>query len=129
MLGGQYVNVALYGSEQLYLGGMDTIRGFRSGEIVGDRGFYSRNEIAWVNMPAWRDARIEPYLFLDAGKASLVAVSGFPTLAAAGGGLRGQWQWRQRIVSGEITVGRVLAQPASLGSGATLVLATVNLNF
>jgi hemolysin activation/secretion protein len=129
VLGGQYVNVALYGSEQLYLGGMDTIRGFRSGEIVGDRGFYSRNEIAWVNMRAWRDARVEPYLFLDAGKASLVAVSGFPTLAAAGGGLRGQWQWRQRIVSGEITVGRALTQPASLGSRATLVLATVNLNF
>nr|WP_230957970.1 ShlB/FhaC/HecB family hemolysin secretion/activation protein [Burkholderia diffusa] len=30
-LGGQYTNVAFYGSEQLYLGGMDTIRGFRSG--------------------------------------------------------------------------------------------------
>ncbi len=129
VLGGQYVNVALYGAEQLYLGGMDTIRGFRSGEIVGDRGFYSRNEIAWVNMPAWHDARIEPYLFLDAGKASLVAVSGFPTLAGAGAGLRAQWQWHQWIVSGELTVGRALTQPASLGSRATLVLATANLNF
>ncbi|MGF6243459.1 hemolysin activation/secretion protein [Paraburkholderia sp. GAS38] len=128
-LGSQYVNVALYGSEQLYLGGMDTIRGFRSGEIAGDRGFYSRNEIAWVNMPAWHDGRIEPYVFLDAGKASLIAVPGFPTLAATGAGLRAQWQWRQQMLSGELTVGRALTQPASLGPKATLVLATFNWNF
>ncbi|WP_325101130.1 ShlB/FhaC/HecB family hemolysin secretion/activation protein, partial [Paraburkholderia kururiensis] len=59
-LGGQYTNVALFGSEQLYLGGMDTIRGFRSGEIAGDRGIWSRNELAWVNAPAWHDGRVEP---------------------------------------------------------------------
>jgi hemolysin activation/secretion protein len=129
VLGGQYTNVALFGSEQLYLGGMDTIRGFRSGEIVGDRGFYSRNEIAWVNTPGWHDGRVEPYLFLDAGKASLIAVPGFPTLAGVGAGLRAQWQWRGRMISGEVTVGRALTQPASLGPRATLVLATANLNF
>ena len=129
VIGGQYTNVALYGSEQLYLGGMDTIRGFRSGEIVGDRGLYSRNEIAWVNAPAWKDGRIEPYVFLDAGKASLVAASGFPTLAGVGGGLRVQWQWHQQILSGEVTVGRALTQPASLGPKATLVLATANWNY
>ncbi|CAE6797070.1 hypothetical protein R75461_05004 [Paraburkholderia nemoris] len=129
VIGGQYTNVALYGSEQLYLGGMDTIRGFRSGEIVGDRGLYSRNEIAWVNAPAWKDGHIEPYVFLDAGKASLVAASGFPTLAGVGGGLRAQWQWHQQILSGEVTVGRALTQPASLGPKATLVLATANWNY
>ncbi|RBB31492.1 ShlB/FhaC/HecB family hemolysin secretion/activation protein [Burkholderia reimsis] len=126
MLGGQYTNMALFGSEQLYLGGMDTIRGFRSGEIAGDRGFYSRNELAWVNAPAWKDGRIEPYLFLDAGKANLVAVSGFPTLAGAGAGLRAQWQWHKQALSGELLVGRALTQPAALGSKATLVLGTAN---
>ncbi|WP_341867650.1 ShlB/FhaC/HecB family hemolysin secretion/activation protein [Paraburkholderia rhynchosiae] len=129
VLGGQFTNVALYGSEQLYLGGMDTVRGFRSGELVGDRGFYSRNEIAWTNLPAWHDGRIEPYMFLDAGKASLIAVSGFPTLAGVGAGLRAQWQWRQRVISGELTVGRAFIQPASLGPRATLVLGTANLFF
>ncbi|MGE8510171.1 MAG: ShlB/FhaC/HecB family hemolysin secretion/activation protein, partial [Paraburkholderia terricola] len=109
--------------------GMDTIRGFRSGEIAGDRGFWSRNEIAWVNAPAWKDGRIEPYVFLDAGKASLVAVPGFPTLAGAGAGLRAQWQWHQQILSGEVTLGRALTQPASLGPKATLLLATANWNY
>ena len=126
VLGGQYTNMALFGSEQLYLGGMDTIRGFRSGEIAGDRGFYSRNELAWVNAPAWKDGRIEPYVFIDAGKASLVAIPGFPTLAGAGGGLRVQWQWHKQSLSGELLLGRALVQPAALGSKAKLVLGTLN---
>ncbi|TCW78079.1 peptide transporter [Burkholderia sp. SRS-46] len=129
VLGGQYTHAALFGSEQLYLGGMDTIRGFRSGEIAGDRGFYSRNELAWVNTPAWKDGRIEPYVFVDAGKASLIAMPGFPTLAGAGAGLRAQWQWRKQMLSGEVLVGRALTQPAALGPKATLVLATMNWNY
>ncbi len=128
-LGGQWANVALYGSEQLYLGGMDTIRGFRSGEIAGDRGVYARNELAWVNVPAWHDARVEPYVFLDAGKANLIAVPGFPTLAGVGAGLRAQWQWHGKQLSGELLAGRQLCRPTSLGSKATLVLGTANLAF
>lgn len=128
-LGGQWTNVALYGSEQLYLGGMDTIRGFRSGEIAGDRGIYARNELAWVNVPAWHDARVEPYVFLDVGKANLIAVPGFPTLAGVGAGLRAQWQWHGKQLSGELLTGRQLCRPASLGSKATLVLGTANLAF
>lgn len=128
-IGGQYTNVALYGSEQLYLGGMDSIRGFRSGEIAGDTGIYSRNEVAWVNAPGWNDGRIEPYMFLDAGKAGLVAASGFPTLAGIGAGMRAQWQWHKQTLSGEVLVGRALTQPASLGSKATLVLGTLNWNY
>ena len=124
VLGGQYTNMALFGSEQLYLVGMDTIRGFRSGEIAGDRGFYSRNELAWVNAPAWKDGRIEPYVFVDAGKASLIAVPGFPTLAGAGAGLRAPWH--KQMLSGELLVGRALTQPAALGPKATLVLGTLN---
>nr|WP_205713660.1 ShlB/FhaC/HecB family hemolysin secretion/activation protein [Burkholderia cepacia] len=126
VLGGQYTNTALYGSEQLYLGGMDTIRGFRSGEIAGDRGLYARNELAWVNVPIWREGRIEPYAFLDAGKTSLIGASGFPTLAGIGAGLRAQWQWHKQSLSGEVLVGRALTQPAALGNKATLVLGTLN---
>ncbi|MEK6292367.1 MAG: ShlB/FhaC/HecB family hemolysin secretion/activation protein [Paraburkholderia tropica] len=128
-VGGQYANVALYGTAQLYLGGMDTIRGFRSGDLAGDRGLYARNEIAWVNVPAWHDARIEPYLFFDAGKAGLVAVGGFPALAGTGAGLRAQWQWRGHQLSGEGLVGRQICRPAEIGPRATLVLGTINLTF
>jgi hemolysin activation/secretion protein len=128
-LGGQYTNVALYGNDQLYLGGMDTIRGFRSGDIAGDRGLYSRNELAWVNVPVWHNGRIEPYVFLDAGRAELVAAPGFSTLAGVGAGLRMQWQWHSQQLSGEAMVGRQLARPAAIGPKATLALATLNWSF
>jgi hemolysin activation/secretion protein len=128
-VGGQFTNVALYGTEQLYLGGMDTIRGFRSGDLAGDRGIYSRNELAWVNVPVWHDARIEPYVFLDAGKASLVATPGFPSLVGTGAGLRAQWQWHTQQFSGEALVGRQLCRPAEIGPRATLVLGTINWAF
>jgi hemolysin activation/secretion protein len=129
VLGLQYANVALYGSEQLFLGGMDNVRGFRSGVIAGDRGGYTRNELAWVNTPAWHDGRIEPYLFLDAGKASLIAIPGFPSLVGTGGGLRAQWQWHRQQLSGELLVGRALTQPAALGPKSTLILGTMNWSY
>ena len=128
-LGGQYTNVALYGNDQLYLGGMDTIRGFRSGDIAGDRGFYLRNELAWVNVPVWHDGRIEPYMFLDAGRAERVAVPGFSTLAGVGAGLRAQWQWHSQQFSGEAMVGRQLVRPAAIGPKSTLALGTINWSF
>jgi hemolysin activation/secretion protein len=128
-LGGQYTNVALYGTDQLYLGGMDTIRGFRSGDIAGDRGIYSRNELAWVNVPVWHDGRIEPYVFLDAGKANLIAVPGFAALAGMGVGLRAQWQWHRQQFSAEGLVGRQLCRPAAIGPKSTLALGTINWTF
>ena len=126
-LDGQYSRVALFGNEQLYLGGMDTVRGFVQGNVSGDSRFYWRNECVWSNAPALGDAHWEPYAFLDGGKAHLVAQGGWPTLMGAGLGVRGQWQFRNRqSVSAEVLVGQALLQPAALGHKATVVLATVN---
>ena len=85
-----------------------------------------RNEAAWQNAPAWHDARVEPYVFLDGGKPHLVAQGGWPTLMGAGIGARAQWQYRNQTVSGEVLLGQALLQPASLGKKATVVLATLN---
>jgi len=129
VLSGQWTNVALFSSEQLFLGGMSSIRGFMEGELAGDRGLYSRNELAWTNAPAWSGARIEPYVFFDGGKAELIAQPGWPTLAGTGAGARVQWQWNKQLLSGEVTIGRAITQPASLGPKATLALATFNWNY
>ncbi|UVS98427.1 ShlB/FhaC/HecB family hemolysin secretion/activation protein [Burkholderia glumae] len=125
-LRGQYSRVALFGNQQIFLRGMDSVRGFTEGGISGDSGVFARNEAAWQNVPAWHGARVEPYVFIDAGKAHLVAQGGWPTLAGAGVGARAVWNVRQQSVTGELLLGQALLQPALLGRKATVVLATLN---
>ncbi|MCT7325477.1 ShlB/FhaC/HecB family hemolysin secretion/activation protein [Ralstonia mojiangensis] len=123
---GQLSHVALFGTQQIFLGGMSSVRGFAEGGIAGDSGVYVRNELALQNAPVWHDARIEPYLFLDGGKAHLVAQGGWPTLAGTGIGARLQWKFRSQLITSELLVGQALIQPASLGKKATVLLATLN---
>ncbi|MGY6122042.1 ShlB/FhaC/HecB family hemolysin secretion/activation protein (plasmid) [Paraburkholderia strydomiana] len=125
-LRGQYSRVALFGNEQIFLGGMDSVRGFTEGGIAGDSGFYLRNEAAWQNVPAWHDARLEPYVFLDGGKSHLVAQGGWPTLIGTGIGARAQWRYKAQTVTSEVLLGQALLQPAALGKKATVLLATLN---
>ncbi|MEZ2311847.1 ShlB/FhaC/HecB family hemolysin secretion/activation protein [Paraburkholderia sp. RCC_158] len=125
-LRGQYSRVALFGNEQIFLGGMDSVRGFTEGGIAGDSGFYLRNEAAWQNVPAWHDARVEPYVFLDGGKSHLVAQGGWPTLIGTGVGARAQWRYKTQTVTSEVLLGQALLQPTALGKKATVLLATLN---
>ncbi len=122
----QYSHVALFGNEQIFLGGMDSVRGFTEGGVAGDCGFYLRNEAAWQNVPAWHDAQLEPYVFLDGGKSHLVAQGGWPTLMGTGIGARMQWRHNARTVTSEVLLGQALLQPAALGKKATVLLATLN---
>ncbi|WP_039408181.1 ShlB/FhaC/HecB family hemolysin secretion/activation protein [Pandoraea pulmonicola] len=123
---GQYSAVALFGNAQIFLGGTDSVRGFMQGGIAGDSGFYVRNEAVWANAPVWQGLRWEPYVFVDGGKAHLVAEAGWPTLIGAGAGVRAQWQFRGQTFSGELMAGRALVQPASMGPKGSVVLITLN---
>ncbi|MGH8777612.1 ShlB/FhaC/HecB family hemolysin secretion/activation protein [Paraburkholderia sp.] len=122
----QLSRVAMFGNEQIFLGGMDSVRGFTEGGISGDTGAYLRNEAAWQNVPGWHDAHIEPYVFLDGGKAHLVAQGGWPTLVGAGIGARAEWRHNAQTITGELLLGQALLQPAALGRKATVLLATLN---
>ena len=122
----QFSPVSLFNTNQIFLGGMDTVRGFREGGVSGDSGFYLRNEAVWQNVPAWHDAHLQPYVFLDGGKAHLVAQGGWPTLVGTGVGVRAAWRFRTQNITSEILVGHALIQPAALGSRATVLLATLN---
>jgi hemolysin activation/secretion protein len=123
---GQYSHAALFGNEQIFLGGMDSVRGFTEGGISGDSGFYLRNEAAWQNVPAWHGALVEPYIFLDGGKAHLIAQGGWPTLVGAGVGARAQWRFKTQTITSEVLLGQALLQPAALGKKASVLLATLN---
>jgi len=125
-LNGQYSHDALFGNEQIFLGGTDTVRGFSQAAVSGDSGFYLRNEWVWANAPAWHDAHWEPYVFLDGGKAHLVAQGGWPSMAGVGVGARVQWRFHSQSISGEVLAGQALLQPAALGPKSRVLLFTLN---
>ncbi|MGC8213192.1 ShlB/FhaC/HecB family hemolysin secretion/activation protein [Ralstonia pseudosolanacearum] len=125
----QWSNVALFGSEQIFAGGMGTVRGFREGVISGDRGLTLRNEIVWANAPAVFGVRIEPYVFLDGGQTQLVATQHWQYLAGTGLGVRLSATLGKNAFTSELLLGRALVQPAELGTKPTVLLATLNYSF
>jgi hemolysin activation/secretion protein len=125
-LSGQWTKQALFGSEQIFAGGMGTVRGFREGGISGDRGFYMRNDWTWARAPQPFDIRFEPYLFTDAGRTQLIAEGRYRQLAGAGAGIRIQRRLGKAELSGELLIGRALQQPDELGPKRTVLLATIN---
>lgn len=94
-LQGQTSREYLYGSEQISVGGLYTVRGFDGSSLSGDRGVYWRNDLS-VLLPASQDAgvarwfgRLQPYLGVDVGHISGRAGQAGGTLAGMVLGLRG----------------------------------------
>ena len=61
-LSGQYSDDILYSSEKLGIGDDTTIRGFKENSIMGDKGFYMRNEIGY------NYKFLEPFIAYDYGR-------------------------------------------------------------
>ncbi|MDR2838610.1 MAG: ShlB/FhaC/HecB family hemolysin secretion/activation protein [Azonexus sp.] len=65
----QWAAQTLYGSEQMLIGGIYTVRGFVDQTLSGDHGYYVRNELSWHRPIAiggqWLTTRF--YLALDEG--------------------------------------------------------------
>ena len=92
---GQTTNDRLYGSEQISIGGLYTVRGFDGTSIAGDRGAYWRNEFTTL-LPAFADpqlarvfGRLQPYVGIDIGHIYGREAQPGGTLAGAVIGLRG----------------------------------------
>lgn len=95
----QAANRNLLSSEQLGLGGYDTVRGYEEREANGDNGFILSNEVRtrpfsavkWIGKEGIRD-RLELLGFVDYGEASnhrlLPGEDEHLVLASVGGGLR-----------------------------------------
>jgi hemolysin activation/secretion protein len=127
---GQWSRVGLFSSEQIFLGGVGSVRGFTEGGVSGDRGFYVRNEVQWMKAPHPQilsgPLLLQPYLFVDAGRAELLSQGQWKQLAGAGLGTRAQWQSGAHQVIADLQVGCALQQSAELGSKATVAQASLN---
>ncbi len=66
---GQYAKKGIVGSEQIGIGGPYSVRGFTSeGQISGNKGFYVRNELAFIQR--FEKGTLTPYIGLDYGVVS-----------------------------------------------------------
>jgi hemolysin activation/secretion protein len=78
-LAGQHARHALYGSEQILIGGIYSVRGFQNLSLSGDHGYTWRNDVS-VRLPLQvmnQSVMLKPYLALDHGHVSSRA-SGVP---------------------------------------------------
>lgn len=86
----QWSRRPLYSSEQIFAGGVGSVRGFAESALGGDKGAWWRNEWAWQKAsPLWQGRlRYEPYLFLDGARLATLSDHRTRTLLGAGAGLR-----------------------------------------
>jgi hemolysin activation/secretion protein len=111
---GQWSRRPLYSSEQIFAGGVASVRGFAESAQGGDRGAYWRNEWALQSLPPLAGrVRYEPYLFLDMAHVTTLADHASHGLASTGAGMRAAYARGYA----EIIVGKPLRQPAGLPPG------------
>ncbi|WP_172829804.1 ShlB/FhaC/HecB family hemolysin secretion/activation protein [Halopseudomonas xinjiangensis] len=68
---GQHAQNVLYGSEQISIGSLYTVRGFANASLAGDHGHYVRNELSLQQpfvLPGAQVAMLRPFLGLDYGR-------------------------------------------------------------
>ncbi len=56
----QISNDTLYGNERLVLGSISAVRGFKEQTILGDSGYFFRNDFNYTIPVSWSDARLLP---------------------------------------------------------------------
>ncbi|WP_230427145.1 ShlB/FhaC/HecB family hemolysin secretion/activation protein [Collimonas humicola] len=129
-LNAQWSKQALFGSEQIFAGGMSSVRGFQDNSgTSGDRGMTLRNDVAWVNVPEFAGIHVEPYVFLDAGRTELIAQGSWQQLVGTGFGARMQATVGKQRFTGEVLLARALVQPDSSPPKSTLLLASLNWSY
>jgi hemolysin activation/secretion protein len=84
----QHSNTGLIGSEQLYLGGFATVRGFDESVLAGDSGHVIRTELRLPGLWAVTQRATVPYVHFDHGERRMVG-GRRSALASVGAGLRG----------------------------------------
>lgn len=99
---GQYSRVALYGENQIVVGGEYSVRGFKKDILSGDSGWTWRNDL-YLPVGVWshglhRQAWLKPLrfkLFVDYGRAISNSERTQHKLAGSGAGLEYRYRWLQ----------------------------------
>lgn len=110
---GQYARTPLFGSQQISIGGISSVRGFTANTISGDKGYYVRNEVSLPTQVSVLNEKLSGryYLGFDFGDvAGLAAGSSAGRLSGATLGVAAQW----RGANLEIFSSWPISQPANM---------------
>jgi len=112
-LTGQKANDTLFGSEQISIGGLYSVRGFVKNTLSGDDGYYLRNELSTRHTFSVKNQLIPTrlYLGLDAGKI-MNRAEGIPQGRMTGMALGVSGSWR--MFNWDIFNSRPLTLPSSM---------------
>lgn len=126
-LNSQWAEKALFGSEQIFGGGIATVRGFAESAIAGDRGYVVGNELAYGKLPAlFGDRlRVDPFAFIDSARTQLIAERQWQSIIGAGLGLRVS----SKGTATELIFGKPLHHPDQLADHGLRIHANFNLSF
>lgn len=126
-LNAQWSRHALYSSEQIFAGGVSSVRGFAESAAGGDRGIVVRNElIREIGLSLWQtQMRLDPYVFVDAARVHSLADGHGQSLVSVGGGLR--LSFAHGLA--EMLIGRPVKRPDTLNDAGLRVNINVTYYF
>jgi hemolysin activation/secretion protein len=136
-LTGQWAHVGLFSSEQMFVGGAGSVRGYAEAAVAGDRGFVMRDELSWRQHQSathfeisGRTLYLEPYLFLDFGQVQYAGQESWQRAAGVGVGIRARLRHRAGHAAGALSAGLTLGCPLlklpDSESGNAVLMATLN---
>lgn len=111
---GQYSRVGLVGSEQLAVGGEDTVRGFSSSVTQADQGFYWRNQLSHACLTQWL-MQTNCIAFMDAAISKNLST---PSTQLIGAGLGFQYEYK--AINASLSLGFPLYDDALSTDSASL---------
>lgn len=128
-LSGQYSGDVLYGSEQILIGGIYSVRGFSKESKAGDRGFYWRNDISTsmrltglTGLPL----NVRTYIGVDYGRVSSINQS-IPDGALSGMAIGAAFNYRSFLV--DVSTSHSLKEDSGTQSEGLLTYIRMNLSF
>lgn len=121
----QWSGVPLFSSEQIFVGGVASVRGFAESAAGGDRGGYWRTELGRSLVAAPSGVHLEPFAFWDAGHVRALASGRASTLMSAGLGLRAA----AAAGSLELVAGRPVVHPSDMPDTAFRLNLSLSLFF